>query len=193
MSKYSGKSDLFDSLHTDDYSKLKIFAHSNDIVPLRIDSYKEVVPYFPYLVSISCVNADGYKTIYLSSKSFVDIEEEELLTCDLDILKRYHRKCKRNKTEFNEEEALSMITLFGGSDLHKELVRRVKELGSKATIEGIHIPQCDRMRESLYEEMIRVGWTEYQAYRWCFGWDRWLERSNADKYGEGTVQQRLPV
>lgn len=177
ISKYSGRCDLYDVLvdirEITDFSKVKIYAANNSIVSLRIDSQKDLMPYYPYLIAISVGNSDGTQIIHLSEKSYVDTEEEEHLTWDLDELKRYYRRQKRKHEPFNSDEALKKISFFDGdAEYKKELVNRVKEFGEKATIEDIHIPFMDTMRQRLYEDMVAAGWNDDRAYEWCFGWKR---------------------
>ena len=58
---YSGKCDLADTLliNSDgdinkiDFSNYEFYTSFNQIIPLRIDNMKDVVPYFPFLVSMS--------------------------------------------------------------------------------------------------------------------------------------------
>lgn len=183
ISKYSNKCDLYDVLvdirEITDFSKVKIYAANNSIVPLRIDSQKDLMPYYPYIVAISISNSDGTQIIHLSEGSYVDIEEQERLTWDLDTLKRYYRRQKRRHEPFDSDEALKKICFFDSTPEYykKELVNRVKELGEKATIEDIHIPFMDTMRQWLYEDMVAAGWNDDRAYEWCFGWRRLWERT----------------
>lgn len=177
MSKFSGKCDLADviAIHQiTDFSKLMIYAYGNDIVPLRIDCKKDLVPYYPYLVVAMTGSSDGATIIHLSEKSHVDTEEAEYLTWILDSVKRYWTRCKRKKQPFDREEALQKAAWFNVQDYHEELVDRVESLGKKATIEGIHVPMYDKLRQQLYDEMIKAGWDESSSYKWCFGWHRWL-------------------
>ncbi len=183
ISKYSGKCDLYDVLvdirEVTDFSKVKIYAANNFIVPLRIDSQKDLMPYYPYIVAISVGNSDGTQIIHLSEKSYIDSEEEERLTGNLDTLKCYYRRQKRRHEPFDSDEALKKIYFFDSTPEYykKELVNRVKELGEKATIEDIHIPYCDAMRQRLYEDMVAAGWNDDRAYEWCFGWQRHWNRA----------------
>lgn len=189
ISRYSGKCDLYDVLvdirEVTDFSKVKIYAANNSIVPLRIDSQKDLMPYYPYIVAISVGNSDGTQIIHLSEKSYVDSEEEEHLTWNLDELKRYYRRQKRKHQPFDSDEALKKIMFFdGGAEYKKELVNRVKEFGEKATIEDIHIPFMDTMRQRLYEDMVAAGWNKDRAYEWCFGWKRLWARVKEKLAGE---------
>lgn len=186
ISKYSGRCDCYDVLvdirEITDFSKVKIYAYGNFIIPLRIDSQKDLMPYYPYIVAISVGNSDGTQIIHLSKKSYVDAEEEDHLTWDLDTLKRYYRRQKRKHQPFDSAEALKKISFFSESpevapEYKKELVNRVREFGEKATIEDIHIPFMDTMRQQLYEDMIAAGWNDDKAYEWCFGWKRLWDRT----------------
>ena len=35
--------------------------------------------------------------------------------------------------------------------------------------------------QKFYEEMVNNGWKESVAYRWCYGWNRWVERNKNEK------------
>ena len=179
ISRYSGKSDLADTCDIfgidEIISKYKIYAHGN-ILPLKIEKPSDIVPYYPYLTaSMSSSKEDG-GVIYLSSQSYVDEEETRHLQLYLDLVKKYWRKCKRNKMPFDEDEALKKICWMTPKDYEKEIVRRVKEQGEKATIDGIHYPMSDYYRNELYKEMIANGWDDFKAYQWCFGWERAYEK-----------------
>lgn len=175
MSLYSGKCDVYDSLvmirEVTDFSKIKIYRHVGEIVPLRIDSQKDLVPFYPFLTPMMAGDKDG-ATVYLSDMSFVDMEESEILERHLNDLKRYWRKCKRKKVQFDDEEALKLICWFTPQEHDKELVRRVKQDGEKATAEDVHIDGWDRMRKDLADEMLRWGWDKLKTYTWCYGWSR---------------------
>ena len=100
ISVFSSKCDVYDSLvmihNITDFSNVRIYASGNHIIPLRIDSQKDLIPYYPYLVAMMSSSKDGYMSVYLSGKSYVDTEEEERLQWRLNQLKKYYRRCKRN-------------------------------------------------------------------------------------------------
>ena len=58
-------------------------------------------------------------------------------------------------------------------DAHREIVHRVGMYGAKANVEGIHLPIHEYDRNSLLEEMMRLGWDENVARRWIWK-DYWL-------------------
>ena len=173
MSKYSGKCDVYDSViminNIIDFKKLKIYAYNNEIIPLRIDSQKDLMPYYSFLTSFRSGNKDGDCIIHLSSQSWVDIEEKERLEYKMDDLKRYYRSCKRKKVPFDKDKALKMISFFTPEQYEFELVDRVSEYGEKSTIDNIHTSYHDKMRQSLCDDMIKEGWPKSQATFWCFG------------------------
>ena len=191
MSKYSGKCDVYDMLGdlTDQQiSEYKIYAYGNEIIPLKINTPSDLIPYYPYIVRLWFGD-----TIHLSEKSFVDSEEEEFLTFYMDELKRYWRRCKRNKTPFDSTRAYEMITMSGFvQPWNRELVDRVAESGEKATFEGVHIPAHDAMREKLYKEMLANGYDDDRAYRWCFGINRWVKWFNEKNTVEGMCPEVYP-
>ena len=160
-------------------SKYEIYASINDIIPLKIQTEKDLVAYYPYLVSTMSSNKEEGGVIRLSQKSYINMEEEESLTYKLNNLIKYYKKCKRKKMPFNKNEALKKINYAGDYPQQYEidLVNRVAEFGTKATIEDIHDSWHDKMRKEWFEVMVENGWDESIAYRWIFGWKRWLEHN----------------
>ena len=199
MSRYSGKCDFADiiSIHSMEeiLGKYQIYARITDIVPLRIDSMKELVVYYPFLVSAMYSNKVEGGCIFLCEKSFIDQEENENMLRRLEDAKRYYRKCKRNKISFNKDECLKKVSLFSEhpNAYEVEIVNRVAEFGEKATVDNIHDSWHDGMRDEWYQLMLDNGWDENRAYRWVYGWDRWIDKIKADKYGEGTYQETLDI
>lgn len=181
ISRYSGKCDVYDVLvninEVKDFSKIKIYARGNGLVPLRIDCQKDLIPYYPYLTSLQHGDKDGNICIWLRDKSYVDEEEEEVLTWKLKEVLRYWKKCKRKHEPFDKKKALELINFYNTDiDYLEEIVNRVEAFGKKATIDGLHIPTQDHYRKELYETMVEAGYTDDEAYRWCFGWYRWAMR-----------------
>lgn len=70
MSKFSGRCDLYDSLimigEVSDFSNVHIFINDNPI-ELRIDSQKDLIPYYACIASVS-VYSDGEYFIRISGK-----------------------------------------------------------------------------------------------------------------------------
>lgn len=175
VSIYSGKCDVYDSLvminDITDFSNVRIYASDNHIIPLRIDSQKDLIPYYPYLVVMMSSIKDEEISVHLSEKSYVDTEEEERLQWRLNQLKKYYRRCKRNHEPYDEKEAIKKICIWDTAEEYEtELVNRVKLSGEKATYIGVHIPMFDEMRKKLYDEMISAGYNKFESKLWCFGW-----------------------
>lgn len=140
----------------------------DNILPLRMETEKDLIPYYPYLESLIYSDKETGGIIRLHEKSFIDEEEEESLEICLEIIKRYWKSCKRKKEQFDKEEALKRACIFSQEIHHIELVNRVEKFGDKANIKGIHDPYHEKLREELYNLMIKYGWNENQAYYWIY-------------------------
>lgn len=161
MSNFSGKCDWKDSLDIHNYTleelqnNVKIYI-GRSTEPLHIEKMSDMIPYYPYIVgSASFNNTERSAVIRLSSESFVDREEREILELKLkQILKTYNR-CKRNKTEFKITDVVKELCWMDwNKNAITELAIRVRDKGKKATIDGIHLSMHEYYREKLVEEMI---------------------------------------
>ena len=172
MSIYSGKCDVADMF--EDYSDNQLqqcnFYLNDNIVPLRIDNQHDLSPYYPYLVSYGGGNK-GIWNCHITSRSYIDIEEEEHLTWKLRDFQRYYRKCKRNKVPYVEAEAIKNCIWSNYNDIDKEIAHRVGIYGDKATIEGLHDSLYEYYREKLLNRMIELGWDKKLAKYWI--WKDW--------------------
>lgn len=180
MSIYSGKCDFADTLEIQsngreeniDFScyDIRIYGKDGRCHKLEINSYKDAVKYLPYL---ECMGgySDGKHSIILSSIDYITEEEQEHLNWKLNDIKKAYRKLKRNKQEITKENIVANVW-FGSSDDTDKLIDRVVELGEKANIEDIHLPLADYYRLRWYEEMLRVGYDEFEAWNWVYGWRR---------------------
>lgn len=164
MSKWSGCCDLADTLEIHEYTleelqnNVKIYV-GDDREPLHIEKMSDMIPYYPYIVSSAGFNnADRTATIFLSSKSQVDREEQEYLEWRLERLLKIYNRCKKKKIEFNVDEVAKVMILDGWNEgAYRELVNRVKLYGKKATTNGIHLRTHEYYRKLLVEEMIKNG------------------------------------
>ncbi len=171
MSKYSGKCDFAD--HVEVFGLENVLNNSDiylgwNIIPLKMTCEKDLVPYYPYLVIMSTYGG-GRRIVRLSSISFVDEEEKEVLDWRLNSLLRYYNRCKRNHVPYVVEEALQSV--WGDwykPEYAEELAERVRACGKKADTDGLHIPSHQYYRKQLYEEMVRQGYEEGQAWFWVY-------------------------
>ena len=177
MSLYSGKCDLCDSVEIVGIDKFlkecEIYTHTSNLVPLKIESEKDLVPFYPYLCWLMTNNK-----YYLCEDNFINEEENETKEWYLkDIIKEY-KKAKRNKTEFNPK-------YWGGrEEVWNSIVEVVRNKGEKTTLEDledIHTNMAEHYRKWWYEELVRVGWREDQAYSCAYGLRRFIHRIVKEK------------
>ena len=179
----SGKCDFQDTVELYGADKIlnnyKIYAAHNDVIPLKFEKQADLIAYYPYLVAMMYGdNKNGCGIIQLSERSFIDSEEEEWLSWRMNEVKRIWRKCKRNKEPFTREITKENLGAWcvEPDGYKKEIIDRVEKFGDKATIEGIHDPMHDKIRKEWYELMVNSGWDKQTAYRWVYGWKRYLTR-----------------
>lgn len=165
MSRYSGKCDCFDSLviiheYTEEELKnnVKIYVGNSDI-PLKIESSKDLIPFYPYLIGSAYFDNEEKKSVvHLSSESFVDREERESLEFKLKRLLTIYNRCKRKKIEFNINEAVKEVAWDKYDEkIYRILAERVREKGKKATIDGLHLEMHEYYRKELVDEMNKNG------------------------------------
>ena len=179
MMGISGKCDFEDTCciygEQNIIDNFRIFVGDHTLIPLKIETPKDLVAYYPYLVSMISHDRVG-GTMFLCNRSYIDQEEETWMSRRLEYLIRYYKKCKRKQEPFDKDKALGMVTLFPNNPekYQTELVNRVAEEGERATIYGLHDDMHERMRKEWYELMLEHGWDKSQANRWIYGWDRWM-------------------
>lgn len=79
MSKFSGKCDFYDHISIaglENVLKSKVYVGRSS-QPLDLTCEADCVPYYPYVIS-SCGCTHGVGTIYLTERSWVDIEEKQI-------------------------------------------------------------------------------------------------------------------
>ena len=158
--------------------KYQVYAYDNDIVPLKMETEKDLIAYYPYLVTLMCCNKEEGGIIHLSHESYIDSEEREHMEYKLNEIKRYYRKCKRKKQPFDKDEALKLLSWYGSKpkDYEIAIVDRVAELGENATVEDLHDKIHDHMRKEWLDLMIKAGWDKRVAYKWVYGWLRGFKK-----------------
>lgn len=144
---------LPDDFNFEDALKNKINIPETYYKKVEYSSIKDLIPLYPHLISFSCGDI-----VCLSSKSWIDIEERDVLEWRLKHLLRIYNRCKRKKIEFDVEETLKEVVWNGyNEEPYRELANRVKEKGKKANIDGIHLKMHERYRQDLVEEMLKHG------------------------------------
>lgn len=167
MSKYSGKCDCYDSLimihnYTDEElaNNVKIYqGYGETRKQLNIKSRKDLIPYYGHLVSSAGHdNVERTASINITEESWVDMEERQTLEYKLKDVIRIYNRCKRKKIEFDVEETVKEVVWFGYAEKQtREIAKRVKEHGKKATIDGIHLDLHEHYRKDLVKEMLDNG------------------------------------
>jgi hypothetical protein len=177
MSAYSGKSDIYDDLvmihnYTDEElaNNVKIYqGYGENQKQLNITCRKDIIPYYPYLVSsASYNNAERTASIHITSESWVERSERESLEHQLKDILRIYNRCKRKKIEFDIEAAVKEVVWSKYAEKQiREIATRVKEYGKKATIEGVHLDVYEYYRKELVKEMINndLNPLEYGDYQ----------------------------
>lgn len=170
MSKYSGKCDFYDHVweDIDKYINFNIYLDNSLLVPLKIESEKDLACFYPYLVKAQYYNKDNKGCIWLSKEPYIDREERERLTIYLNAFIKYYKKCKRKKIPYIAEEAVDHLFWYDPTVWIKEMARRVGEDGQKATINGIHLPLHQIYRAEWYKELVRLGHDPERAWLWVY-------------------------
>ena len=186
ISRYSGRCDVADhfSDRTNEYIRNSRFYLADNPIPLRIENRHDLAPYYPYLVASMGSYQDGC-VCQLTDRSYIDAEEEEHLEWKLRDFHKYYRKCKRAKIPFNAEAALEKCCFFEPTDVDREIAERVGLYGKKATIEGLHDSIHEHYRQTLFDEMIRLGWDERTAGYWIWKDWRYLIKQEGDDTMDG--------
>ena len=179
MSLYSGKCDFCDIVeihNVDNILKSNVYIGWN-IIPLRFETEKDLIPYYPYLVA-SNATTNGVEEIRLTSESYVDRQERENLELYTKECQKYVNKCKRKK-EFCDISHFDKENDYGYNEIYQEIISRLLMVGFekdfKFTLDGIYLSSAERYRKELYKEMINNEWDENKAKLWCFGWRKEYE------------------
>ena len=179
MSVYSGKCDFYDCFVAircdgaegkinEQIKTLKLYVYGEDGRPHRVksDTLKDISKYFPYLTSTRISNKESF-VCYLSSDSFIDQEEQKSIQWKANYILKYWRKCKRNKIPFTVQGCKDSLWFRDDENL-TEMIRRVEKDGNKADFSDIHFSLWEWNRRSWFEVMVELGWSEIEAYQWCF-------------------------
>lgn len=123
--------------------------------PLHIEKMTDLIQFYPYIIGCASYN-EGKSIIHLSSESWVNREERECLEWKLKELLKIYNRCKRKKIEFDVDEAVNQICWnHFNEEAYRELAKRVKEKGKKATVDNVHLKMHEYYRRELVDEMIK--------------------------------------
>ena len=180
MSQFCGKCDFYDGFIMimgdgdedkikENLKKLKLYVWGKDGREhlVKSDTIKDITKYYPYLEGFMIGDSNGNRVVKLSSDSFIDIEERESIGYKVEDVMKYWRKCKREKKEFIPDECVEKLHWMD-SKMIKEIANRVMIFGNKAKFDDLHNDYHELMRRRWFEEMVKVGYTELEAYNWCF-------------------------
>lgn len=173
ISKFSGKCDVYDwiSSPSTHVSNLTIYVGDSK-EPLKIDYLTDIIPYYPFIVSMGYHNNETKEDVLrITSKSYVDIREEERLNNLLDNIKSIYKFCRKCHELFLVDKIVEKYNSydFETEQIIREICARVERDGENATIDGIHLKICEYYREELYKEMIESGvYTEEEARKWIW-------------------------
>lgn len=139
-------------------NNVKIYVGNNQ-ESLHIEKMADLIPYYAYIIGSSYHDNKKKKAvIHLSSESFVDREERECLEYYAERLIKIYNRCKRNKIEFDADEAASEVCWICNKEAITELAKRVKEnKGKNIDFADIHLEMHDYYRQKLADEMIKNG------------------------------------
>ena len=190
MSQYSGKCDICDHFYMRDYDEAALekeikntdfYIHTPNgrKHKLEINTIKDLIPYYPYLMSVGAFDkSTGHSYIEMSSRSFVDREEEEFLSWSLREALAEYKRCKRKKIPFDVQAYLDKIPKSFVREYDKEIAERVAKDGLKATTKGIFITSKDKWyRNPLARKMSEVGYDDNYINEFIYGWQRILDKT----------------
>ena len=167
MSKYSGKYDVYDSFSGYSNQQLRNTKFYIKDQQIAIRNQRELAPFYPFLVGIHCSNKEG-GTVNLSSCSYVDAHEKEILTFYLNELKKQYRNLKRKNQEVTLDSLLTRVS-WNDNQYVRALAERVLEDGNNANIDGIVMNGIIPVyRQSLLDDMMAMGYPERVAYEWIY-------------------------
>ena len=178
MSKYCGKCDFGDFYEiSEERMKNADIYIGNNIVPLRIDSYKDALPYFPFLVS-SAISSDSGTVVFLSERSYIDVFEESILENKFDRMKKAYKKAKKKSQNVELKDLINPFT----DEIELSYAKILIESNGKCERpKDIHLKSSEYYRNEFYNDMIKAGWDENKAYKWVYGFDAWLEKLRKEK------------
>lgn len=171
MSKFTGKCDFYDQIEVcgiDSVLNADIEIGNKHI---QLKSLKECALYYPNIISMSCASND-HSYIKLTDDAWFNIEEKRNLKIEMEWVKKEYRRCKRKKEEFVIDDVYEKIFNYSFTNeekVRREIIKRVKEYGNKANIDGLHFSYyLQYYRKEYYNELISLGYDEKFAHQWAY-------------------------
>lgn len=185
MSIFSGKCDIYDHYimlgdfktieEIDDFifkSKFNIY-EGNVRKELEINNLRDLVPYYAHIISAGCFSKYG-DNVTLSSESYIDLHEKEILEYELWRITNVIKKLKKSNNSFSKEKILDELHFPIYKETYiSQILDLIFDKGSDITTDdillaNIHYPFSERSRKFLCNEMINYGYTLIEAYNWCY-------------------------
>jgi hypothetical protein len=116
------------------------------------------MPYAAHIVSMSAHDKNS-GTIVLSEKSWVDIEEHDIVRMYADEIAKIYRWCKKHKTDFTLDVVKSRCGYNIESALLLQLFASAKLYNGKPTdeiIRGFHLERYNRLRQMLGDDIKKI-------------------------------------
>ena len=163
MSQFSGKCDVYDTLvmihnYTDEELKNNVRIYMNGEL-LDIESRKDLIPYYPHLICSGSFDARSRTSVvHITSYSYVDFQEKEILNHYKDVFIKTKKYCDKKGIPFDEWDTLQKVS-FGKYErkVYSMLYKRVKEVGKNAKVDDLHLSCYEMYRQFLVDEMIENG------------------------------------
>lgn len=189
MSIFCGKCDVRDMFYYETEEEMlesiKNTRFIIDDVETEINSIKELVPYYPCVLGIATYNGETKGgTCMFSSKSYADKESNEIIQSRYENALRSFKRLKRKKMDITAQNIYDGYYHFGSKyknvdgelvldketkdEIDWEICKRIERDGEYAITNDLCTNMSSIYRYYLYEEMIRVGYTEKEAIMWVY-------------------------
>lgn len=171
MSKFTGKCDFYDHIEVCGIDSVLNSDVEVGDKPIQLNSLKDCALYYPNIISMSCSSND-HSYIRLTKDAWFNIEEHRYLMIEMEWVKKEYRRCKRRKEEFVIDAVYEKIFNYAFTNdekVRREIIKRVKEYGNKANIDGLHFSfYLQYYRKEYYNELISLGYDEKFAHQWAY-------------------------
>ena len=172
MSKFSGKCDLYDTVYDwsdERIARAKIYVGD---IPLKATCQRDLIPFYPFIVGAGGFSMKDGDIMRLTTRSYVDQEEESFLLYTKNRMLRSYRRAKRKKEPITIPILMLEMSPYnsGNNAAYNTLADRIVKYGERAEYRDLHLQSADYFREQLRKEMLNNKYNEFYT-------DRWLNRS----------------